>query len=524
MYNGLMNNTDISLGARISIERYYNFLTKHLEIFSMNGSVIDNKNVKYINPEPEKKEEVIKGTEEVVETYTTNEVLDKLYALKKALNGVIITHKDSDMVIDGMSVYEINCSDFGDTNSYISPLIYSINLSIENVHHILPFIVVESDTSYKMMVLPFASKLASYNVDDTIRLFDLDPTLITNIANTLRNDLSQNDKIMSNMIYSIITNRYTFREVEDIAPAIKTLGMDERLTQVYSDDSLHYPDMPIAQISTNNVYEIEKIMVTDSNTYKVIKFSEYQESDEYKAVVIRYPSKFGDVCITEIDLGEEYIALPSNLYKVENKVEFSDDGFEEKNVYVPYSESGVYHGIKYVYGPGYSYGESADGGSKAQDKLIKKLEVENPNTYEKFEELFDSTNSVIKSLKKVGVILNLKKELKPIFKKSTGLIHALSLDNTFVPLITATLELLDSLVASVMSYIKRENTGIEDYDTIIDIIDKESIVLKTIFIERNDLKINSRIEKVIKKYDEYKELIKKRKLKALKIKPTRKAE
>ena len=264
---GLLNNTDIELEKRLSVERYYSFLSENIEIFSPNGKYLEGVHVRYVDPKIEnKKEYEVKDTAEEIEVTKPNEVLHKIMDFRNYKY-----ETDSfDFFINGTRVFEISCSKFNLGYGYISPYIYTLDLSIDinkdkKLHNLsLPFIIVESDSELKVMVIPFANKLASYKKEYKPRLFNFSSSMISEIMNYITSELSTNDWIFIELINKFPRDRYVFRNNDErLLKVLQTLRFDTRLLNVEIGNEYHYPDMPIIRSKPDNPREIQDVLTTD---------------------------------------------------------------------------------------------------------------------------------------------------------------------------------------------------------------------------------------------------------------------
>lgn len=348
---GLLNNTDIELEKRLSVERYYSFLSENIEIFSPNGKYLEGVHVRYVDPKIEnKKEYEVKDTAEEIEVTKPNEVLHKIMDFRNSINTMRNDKYETDsfdFFVNGTRVYEISCSKFNLGYGYISPYIYTLDLSIDinkdrKLHSLsLPFIIVESDSELKVMVIPFANKLASYKKEYKPRLFNFSSSMISEIMNYITSELSTNDWIFIELINKFPCDRYVFRNNDErLLKVLQTLRFDTRLLNVEIGNEYHYPDMPIIRSKPNNPREIQDVLTTDLISFDSSTYESYINSDK-KAVVIRYPNLNGDIYIGEVILDDDFVALNSTIYEKGTNIVLENDKLVEKELFEPFAENDV---------------------------------------------------------------------------------------------------------------------------------------------------------------------------------------
>lgn len=438
---GLLNNTDITLSKRIVIERYFTFLSENIEIFSPNGKYFEGVHVRYVDPKIEEKTDYeVKDTDEEVEVLKTSEVLKNTLEFLRAVNQIRNDRFESDVLsfnVFGVSVYEISCSKFNLGYGYISPYIYTLDLGIDmdkggtNGHFNLvsiPFIIVNSNETMKIMVLPFANKLASYRKEYKPRLFDLSSAIISDMVNYVSGEMSTNDWLFLKMSAKIHKDRYVFRNNDErLRKVLQALNFDTRLLNVEISNEFHYPDMPVVRNSRENPNEISDILVTDLISFDSKKYEDYINGDT-KAVVIRYPNLNGDVYIGEIFLEDDTVALNSTIYKEGTNIELQDDKLVENKIYEPFSENetllnGV---VRYIsYDPTYgAYGEDddnfEDSNSSSEEENVSVPEIKvDSNDLRHLEKINKSKVDVLRGFMKKG-----NKMMHDMSREKNKMLHA----------------------------------------------------------------------------------------------------
>lgn len=439
---GLLNNTDITLSKRIVIERYFTFLSENIEIFSPNGKYFEGVHVRYVDPKIEEKTDYeVKDTDEEVEVLKTSEVLKNTLEFLRAVNRIRNDRFESDTLsfnVFGVSVYEISCSKFNLGYGYISPYIYTLDIGVDmekgggtNGHFNLvsiPFIIVNSNETMKLMVLPFANKLASYRKEYKPRLFDLSSAIISEMVNYVSSEMSTNDWLFLKMSAKIHKDRYVFRNNDErLRKVLQALNFDTRLLNVEISNEFHYPDMPVVRNSRENPNEISDILVTDLISFDSKKYEDYIEGDT-KAVVIRYPNLNGDVYIGEIFLEDDTVALNSTIYKEGTNIELQDDKLVENKIYEPFSENetllnGV---VRYIsYDPSYgAYGEDDDNfedvGSSSEEENVSVPEIKvDSNDLRHLEKINKSKVDVLRGFMKKG-----NKMIHDMSREKNKMLHA----------------------------------------------------------------------------------------------------
>lgn len=436
---GLLNNTDITLSKRIVIERYFTFLSENIEIFSPNGKYFEGVHVRYVDPKIEEKTDYeVKDTDEEVEVLKTSEVLKNTLEFLRAVNQIKSDKFESDTLsfnVFGVSVYEISCSKFNLGYGYISPYIYTLDIGVDmenggtNGHFNLvsiPFIIVNSNETMKLMVLPFANKLASYRKEYKPRLFDLSSAIISEMVNYVSSEMSTNDWLFLKMSAKIHKDRYVFRNNDErLRKVLQALNFDTRLLNVEISNEFHYPDMPVVRNSRENPNEISDILVTDLISFDSKKYEDYINGDT-KAVVIRYPNLNGDVYIGEIFLEDDTVALNSTIYKEGTNIELQDDKLVENKIYEPFSENetllnGV---VRYIsYDPNYgAYGEDDDNfedtNSSEEDIRVPEIKVDS-NDLRHLEKINKSKVDVLRGFMKKG-----NKMIHDMSREKNKMLHA----------------------------------------------------------------------------------------------------
>lgn len=439
---GLLNNTDITLSKRIVVERYFTFLSENIEIFSPNGKYFEGVHVRYVDPKIEEKTDYeVKDTDEEVEVLKTSEVLKNTLEFLRAVNQIRNDRFVSDTLsfnVFGVSVYEISCSKFNLGYGYISPYIYTLDIGVDmekgggtNGHFNLvsiPFIIVNSNETMKLMVLPFANKLASYRKEYKPRLFDLSSAIISEMVNYISGEMSTNDWLFLKMSAKIHKDRYVFRNNDErLRKVLQALNFDTRLLNVEISNEFHYPDMPVVRNSRENPNEISDILVTDLISFDSKKYEDYIEGDT-KAVVIRYPNLNGDVYIGEIFLEYDTVALNSTIYKEGTNIELQDDKLVENKIYEPFSENetllnGV---VRYIsYDPNYgAYGEDDDNfedsnsSNEEENVSIPEIKVDS-NDLRHLEKINKSKVDVLRGFMKKG-----NKMIHDMSREKNKMLHA----------------------------------------------------------------------------------------------------
>lgn len=438
---GLLNNTDITLSKRIVVERYFTFLSENIEIFSPNGKYFEGVHVRYVDPKIEEKTDYeVKDTDEEVEVLKTSEVLKNTLEFLRAVNQIKSDKFESDTLsfnVFGVSVYEISCSKFNLGYGYISPYIYTLDIGVDmenggtngNFNLVsIPFIIVNSNETMKLMVLPFANKLASYRKEYKPRLFDLSSAIISEMVNYISGEMSTNDWLFLKMSAKIHKDRYVFRNNDErLRKVLQALNFDTRLLNVEISNEFHYPDMPVVRNSRENPNEISDILVTDLISFDSKKYEDYIEGDT-KAVVIRYPNLNGDVYIGEIFLEDDTVALNSTIYKEGTNIELQDDKLVENKIYEPFSENetllnGV---VRYIsYDPNYgAYGEDDDNfedtNSSSEEENVSVPEIKvDFNDLRHLEKINKSKVDVLRGFMKKG-----NKMIHDMSREKNKMLHA----------------------------------------------------------------------------------------------------
>ena len=439
---GLLNNTDITLSKRIVVERYFTFLSENIEIFSPNGKYFEGVHVRYVDPKIEEKSDYeVKDTNEEIEILKTSEVLKNTLEFLRAVNRIKNDRFESDTLsfnVFNVSVYEISCSKFNLGYGYISPYIYTLDIGVDmekrggtNGHFNLvsiPFIIVNSNETMKLMVLPFANKLASYRKEYKPRLFDLSSAIISEMVNYISGEMSTNDWLFLKMSAKIHKDRYVFRNNDErLRRVLQALNFDTRLLNVEISNEFHYPDMPVVRNSRENPNEIDDILVTDLISFDSKKYEDYINGDT-KAVVIRYPNLNGDVYIGEIFLEDDTVALNSTIYKEGTNIELQDDKLVESKIYEPFSENetllnGV---VRYIsYDPNYgAYGEDddnfEDNSSSSEEENVSLPEIKvDSNDLRHLEKINKSKVDVLRGFMKKG-----NKMIHDMSREKNKMLHA----------------------------------------------------------------------------------------------------
>lgn len=437
---GLLNNTDITLSKRIVVERYFTFLSENIEIFSPNGKYFEGVHVRYVDPKIEEKSDYeVKDTNEEIEVLKTSEVLKNTLEFLRAVNRIKNDRFESDTLsfnVFNVSVYEISCSKFNLGYGYISPYIYTLDIGVDmekgggtNGHFNLvsiPFIIVNSNETMKLMVLPFANKLASYRKEYKPRLFDLSSAIISEMVNYISGEMSTNDWLFLKMSAKIHKDRYVFRNNDErLRKVLQALNFDTRLLNVEISNEFHYPDMPVVRNSRENPNEIDDILVTDLISFDSKKYEDYINGDT-KAVVIRYPNLNGDVYIGEIFLEDDTVALNSTIYKEGTNIELQDDKLVENKIYEPFSENetllnGV---VRYIsYDPNYgAYGEDDDNfeDTNSSDENISVPEIKvDSNDLRHLEKINKSKVDILRGFMKKG-----NKMIHDMSREKNKMLHA----------------------------------------------------------------------------------------------------
>lgn len=369
-----LNNTDVCFTRRLSNERYYDFIDRHPDIYSVDGAIINNIKVKYIN--------TMKDEESDSHVY-----IEKLAKMKTAitekLDETLIGDNGFTFDIDKLDFVEINRDRFDDTlNAYRYTYLYNlcINASVNDTpigEIYIPFIVVESidgNTEYAL-IYPFANQLANMTPDEMIEIFPVDSSLILNIVRCIQTSLTPQDHIYISLMNGIKKYKYSYRSTTDegLKKVVSLLGFDGRLLENYGDCVY---DLPIISIDTDN-RKITRVLCTDLSEYKAVSHEEYLADPNLYAIIARYDDVVGNTSIIPLD-SDKVFPLGSKLVELESTVvETEDSGYEEVSLYKPSAESDQdIFGMVYV-GPDWSQsiprGEYSDALSSKELSNLEKV-------------------------------------------------------------------------------------------------------------------------------------------------------
>lgn len=400
----VLNNTNLPLSTRVSIERYFSFLSENVGIFSVDGIYLGNNHLKVIEPKEDNGGEFDKVLIKLKEFLNALCKLEFIYELEPEKNNGI-----KGFSVQGVSTYEIECSKFNLGYGYISPYINNIEITLysddanKDINVNVPFILIDSTNDIKVMVLPFASKLASYNKVYDIQLYDMDSSFVSNVVKLLITNLTPGDIIFNRVLSSIPCDKYEFREDnEALSNAVRALGMDLRLVDVKYDENLNYPDMPITKIDENDPGTYTDIMCTDGFHYDKITKDLFLSDPKYKAIVIRYANPNGDVFIGKINLDERFTPLNSTIYERLEGIAVKDNKLVEETIFKPTAESYDYpiiHGVKRVgFNSLYGFKESDD--ELVNDSSMKDLYKVNSTMADKIKKFMDEANQFFRNMSK----------------------------------------------------------------------------------------------------------------------------
>ena len=405
----VFNNTDIDLNARLSVERFFSFLSDHNAIFSMNGEYIDGKYLKGVEPKPEND-----TCNKVLNTmmkfkYQLNSLYNSVYELDPAsFNGVKGFH------IKKCTTYEIECTKFNLGYEYISPFIncIEIELFMDNGTIFIinvPFILVQEVEDIKVLIVPFSNKLSSYEKDDRCSVLPMDSTFVSEMMKITLSNMTPSDMIFNKIIGMIKANRYTYRDDDlPLKNAVRALNMDLRLLDVKNEENLSYPDMPITEMGRDANKPFDKILVTDGVNYRKVSIEDYLTTSELQAIVIRYTNPNGDVFINEISLDDRFVALNSNIYEATNEIKMKDEKLVDETVFKPSAESDefpIVYGVKRI---GFStlHGFKEDNELEEEiDPKIKDLYKVNKSMAEKIRDFMDKANDFMRRADKNKAVI-----------------------------------------------------------------------------------------------------------------------
>lgn len=395
----IFNNTNINLYEKLPLERYYRFLMDNIEIFSMNGKYIENNQVKFIDTtvEANEKDIVINGYNNHISINSgVHKSLLLLSNLKKD-----ISNNNRYYDCDGFSFKPValrlyECQSI-ESNTIVTPYIYGLEFFLDKddmeIPILIPFIMVSSQDSIKLMVLPFANKIASYEKDERIRLFDIDINILSQLIDHILSECTTNDLLFTRLIGACISDSYVYRSNDKrLEDTLNALRMDTKLLKIEYDSRYHYPDMPIIQINPNNPKEIDYILTTDMVNYNKSKFNDFYSTCDLKAIVVRYNPVDFSAFRVPLDIDDE-IATTDMIYRSQNVVVYNDDKFTEEAVYIPTRESSGMCGLMYY------HNIIASGENELVDNSeLKEIDKVNPTIGDSIKSTMEKGNTLIRDI------------------------------------------------------------------------------------------------------------------------------
>ena len=349
------NNCNVPLLQRIANERYYNFLDRHAELYSMDGMIINNKLLKFVDVKFNSEEDL------------TDPLLFKLKNLKNAINGIIGKNFEYDEAtnfsIDDLVYCEMNSTGFIENKFYRYTYVYNLVVSIGEVdsnpyHLYIPFIIVKEGDVDKLLLVSNCNRISDFTDEFSIGTFDIDCSLIKEIVDFILKELSPNDKIMARIYDKLSADKYTFREYSsEFKKTCEYFDFDTSLFNASGQEE-NYVDTPIITLTATG--EIDRILTTDLNTYKSMTLEEFNNSNN-KAVVFRF-NKGIDFYLNPLEC-KETVVHGAMVYGSKENIDYDANTNEvvENEVFVPSSESlPIYNGIIYVspiLGSQVAYGE-----------------------------------------------------------------------------------------------------------------------------------------------------------------------
>lgn len=350
------NNCNVPLLQRIANERYYSFLDNHAELYSMDGMIINNKLLKFVDVKFNSEEDL------------TDPLLFKLKNLKNAINGIKGKNFEYDeatnFCVEDLVYCEMNSTGFIENKFYRYTYVYNLIVSIGEVdsrpyHLYIPFIVVKEGDVDKLLLVSNCNRISDFTSEASINTFDIDSSLIKEIVDFILKELSPNDKIMARIYDRLGADEYVFREFS--SEFKKTCEYFDFDTSLFNsgDREENYVDTPIITLTATG--DIDRLLTTDLNTYKSMTLEEFNSSNN-KAVVFRFNKSSGDFFLNPMNCNET-VVHGAMVYGSKMNIDYDANTNEviEKEVFVPSSESlPIYNGIIYVspiLGKQVAYGE-----------------------------------------------------------------------------------------------------------------------------------------------------------------------
>lgn len=352
------NNCNVPLLQRIANERYYDFLDTHAELYSMDGMIINNKLLKFVDVKLEDKENL------------TDPLLTKLKNLKMAFEGIKgkIFEYDSttNFSVEDFVYCEMNSNGFMASNFYRFTYVYNLVIQVGELDSrpyrlYIPFIVVkEGDVDVdKLLLVSNCNRISDFTKEISTATFDIDSSLIKEIVDFVLKELSPNDKIMSRIYDLYKEDNYIFREFSpEFKKTCEYFDFDTSLLN-NGDKEDDYVDTPIITLTATG--EIDRLLTTDLINYKSMTLEEFHNSDN-KAIVFRFNKTKGDFFLNPLECRESVVhgAMVYNS-KVNIDYNTNDNAVVENEVFIPSSESlPIYNGIIYIspiLGKQVAYGE-----------------------------------------------------------------------------------------------------------------------------------------------------------------------
>ena len=502
----VFNNTNMPLSARVSIERYFTFLSDNVGIFSVDGIYLNNAHLRVVEPKKDNPEYMDKVLDKLKEFISQINSLNYVYNINPDENNGI-----KGFSVLGVSTYEIECTKFNLGYGYISPYINSISVLLYSGDNYkgdifieVPFVLVESLNDIKVLVLPFASKLASYDKVYNIELMDMDSSFISKLVSILIHNLTPGDIIFNRILSSIPNEKYEYRDDgEKLKDVVKALGMDQRIVNVDYDDKFSYPDMPIVHIDGNDPGQFDYILCTDGLNYDKVPREEFLSSDKYKAILVRYANPNGDVYIGKISLDEKFIPLNSEIYKEETKMDLKDNKLVEEKVYRSVSESydfPIIHGVKRV-GFHSIYGFKEDE-EIIKDSSMRDLYKVNSTFADKIKRFMDEANEFFRRVTKEKAKIDKGSFENGFFRGIADALLGIVTGGTLAIFLNPILAIIGGVTTFLLRRITKNILEDREYKYIRKVYARELQFFKDKLEDYQDNpNVASRIETIIEKYE-----------------------
>lgn len=486
----LSNNTNISLVKRNAIERYYNWLLINNDIFTLNGTIINNHHIKYVN---------VSDNDDF-----TNDLLEKVKSIRDFIHKSIaipIKVENTEFQLIGSAFYEVSFDTYFKRGQYFYTYVYAIHLRYNGEELIIPFIIVEENGVPKILIHHNTNTFskADFN-DNNVSTYDLDGNIIKNILEDTNKILSTNDYLFIKIMNKI--RKYNFRPASDLIYTAKELNFDTRLFDGKCD-------LPCVEINPEGIVGndpiIKRILVSDNKNYKSVSYIDYIKNEEYFAIVPRNGVK--GFFINEYDT-MKYEAINTSIYnhKADYIMNDTTRKIEEKDLFIKSAEIGISESGVYVLHPDNRYAAFKESKDTVDIEDVHSLTSVSQSIVNGARGIISIGKTLKKKIEDTKAELIVAKSINDFLAKVFDIIALIVPTVALLVLLGPITAILYGVLSIFMKKVMDDpNAKLKEKEEVRDYFHKrieELNKLRDKYDEENKLQVVARIEKLVKGFEE----------------------